>query len=399
MRDLFGRVSTSGLALVLISSAFIDLELALDLGPWHANAPIADIAALAILPLGAWTIFRRRGVPMPILPWAALCVVALLSLVNAANPMQGAHFVLRKIAFPGVAFGLGVAGLVSGRVPPRTTRALLLAGLGLTAAVSLGTSLGRLLAGNGLWWSRIAGLTPNHKTLAVALAGALPLALGIATVPEGRDRAAARAISALSLVAIALSMSKAAWIGAAVGVAWFVPRHRPLASRPMLLVPALAVGLAALTALPLISGSRPMLDAARSRHSLNKRAWRLFSAHPFLGAGAGTSVVVEAVTFPDYRVNGVDAHGVVQKIGGELGILGLGTWLWFTGSAGLALWRRREPKGAGIAWGCAGTFATLHVELLLSTEALSSTHWAPLAVAWGLAHAERRAPQPTEGPR
>ena len=323
---------------------------------------------------------------MPVLPWAMLCGVALISLLNAADPLQGAHFVLRKIAFPGLAFGVGLAGLVSGRVPPSTTRALLLAGLGLTAAVSLTTSAGRLLAGNALWWTRIAGLTPNHKTLAVALAGSLPLALGLSTGPAGRTRTAARGVTAAALVAIVLSMSKAAWLGAGVGIAWFVPRHRPLAARPRLLVSALALALAALTALPLVSGSRAMLDAARSRHSLNKRAWSLFSAHPLLGSGAGASTQVEAVTFPDYRVNGVEAHGVIQKVGAEMGAVGLGTWLWFTGTAGLAFWRRREPAGSGLAWGCMGTFTTLHVELLLSTETFSSTHWAPLAVAWGLAH-------------
>ena len=77
---------------------------------------------------------------------------------------------------------------------------------------------------------------------------------------------------------------------------------------------------------------------------------------------------------------------MIQKVGAEMGAVGLGTWLWFTGTAGLAFWRRREPAGSGLAWGCMGTFTTLHVELLLSTETFSSTHWAPLAVAWGLAH-------------
>jgi O-antigen ligase len=392
MRDAATSLATLGLAAVLLTSAFIDLELALDLGPWHANAPVADIAALAVLPLGLWTLRGGRGRPMPWLPWLALCTAAALSLVNSANPVQGVHFVLRKVAFPGLAFGVGLAALVSGRVPPRTTRTLLLAGLGLTAAVSLATSTGRLLAGNALWWSRIAGLTPNHKTLAVALAGALPLALGIATGATGRERTAARAMSALALAAIGLSMSKAAWLGAAVGIGWFVPRARPISARPALLVPALVLGLGLLTALPLVSGSRAMLDAARSRHSLNKRAWSLFSRHPVLGSGAGASTEVEAVTFPDYRVNGVDAHGVAQKVGSELGLVGLGAWLWFTGSTGIALWRRREQVGAGVAWGCVGAFATLHVELLLSTETFSSTHWAPLAVAWGLAHAEEEAP-------
>ena len=324
---------------------------------------------------------------MPVLPWVAVCAAAALSLVNSPAPLTGAHFVVRKVFFPGLAFGIGLATLVSGRVARAHTERLLVAGLALTCTVSVATSLARLLAGNGLWWARISGLTPNHKTLAVALAGALPLALGVATGPPGRLRTAARAATLGALAAIALSMSKAAWLGAAVGVAWFLPRTRPLASRPAVLAPALALGLALLTALPVVVGSRAMLDAARSRHSLNQRAWRLFSAHPLLGSGAGSSTEVESVTFPDYRVNGVDAHGALQKVGGELGLVGTSAWLWFTAASGLALWRRRGEVGAGTTWGCAGAFLTLHVELLLSTETFAATHWAPLAVAWGLAHA------------
>lgn len=383
--------STVGLAVILATCSFVDLELAVDIGGWHANAPVADVAALTLLPLGLIALAHQRGRPMPVLPWVAVCAAALLSLLNSPAPLTGAHFVLRKVVFPGLAFGVGLATLVSGRIARTHTERLLVAGLALTSTVSVATSLGRLLAGNGLWWARISGLTPNHKTLAVALAGALPLVIGVATGPPGRLRGAARAAVACALAAIALSMSKAAWIGAAVGLAWFLPRARPLAARPAVLVPALALGLALLTALPVVVGSRAMLDAARSRHSLNKRAWRLFSAHPLLGSGAGSSTEVESVTFPDYRVNGVDAHGVLQKVGGELGLVGTAGWIWFTTASGLALWRRRGEVGAGTTWGCTGAFVTLHVELLLSTEAFAATHWAPLAVAWGLAHAPEEA--------
>jgi len=378
---------TAGLAVVLATCSFVDLELAVDIGGWHANAPVADVAALTLLPMGLIALAQQRGRPMPMLPWAAVCAAAVMSLVNSPAPLSGAHFVLRKVLFPGLAFGVGLATLVSGRVARAHTERLLVAGLALTSTVSFITSLARLLAGDGLWWARISGLTPNHKTLAVALAGALPLALGVATGPPGRLRTAARAVVLGALAAVALSMSKAAWLGAAVGLAWFLPRARPLASRPAVLVPALVLGLALLTALPVVVGSRAMLDAARSRHSLNQRAWRLFSAHPLLGSGAGASTEVESVTFPDYRVNGVDAHGALQKVGGELGLVGTATWLWFTTASGLALWRRRGEVGTGTTWGCAGAFLTLHVELLLSTETFAATHWAPLAVAWGLAHA------------
>ncbi len=374
--------ATAGLAAALLTFGFIDLEVALDLGPWHANAPVADVAALALLPLGLLAAARSRGQPMPTLPWLAFSVVALASLLHAGSPKEGLHFVVRKPLFMGLAWGLGVASLVSGPVPARWTRRLLLAGLGTTATVSLVASVARIAGGGALWWAPVAGLTPNHKTLAVALAGALPLALGPALGAPDRGRVLARGVSALALLAIGASASKTAWLGAGLGLAWFLPRARPLATRPKLVIPALVAGLALMVYAPVLVGSRAMLDAARSRHSLNKRAWSMLSAHPMLGSGAGQSTLVEAVTFPDYRVNGVDAHGVLQKVGGETGLLGLAAWGWFTGVSGLALWRRRtHPTG----WAAAGTFATLHLNLALSTEAYSPTHWAPLALAWGLA--------------
>jgi hypothetical protein len=379
------KLATALLAALLLSFAFIDLELAIDLGPWHANAPIADIAALGLLPIGAWMVAKQRANSMPVLPWLAFLGAGALSLLATRFPTESLHFLVRKPLFMGAAYGVGLAGVVgSGLVRPRVTQRLLLAGVALTALVLAAASLSRIATGGMLWWAPIAGLTPNHKTLAVALAGTLPLVLGMSTDSNG-DRRAARVVGALALVAIAASLSKTAWIGAAFAMAWFVPRGRPIGARPWVVIPALVVGVAAATAAPIVVGSRAMLDAARSRHSLNKRSLNLFLSHPLMGAGAGVSTLVESVTFPEYRVNGVDAHGVVQKVGGETGALGLGTWCWFTGLVGLAMWRRRgETPGAGLAWGCVGAFTALHLELGLSTEAFSPTHWAPLGVAWGL---------------
>ena len=382
---MFEGLTAALLAVLLLSFAFIELELALDLGPWHANAPIADIAALGLLPIGAWTAWRGRAQSMPLRPWLAFVTACAMSLLVTRFPLDSLHFLVRKPLFMGVAYGVGVAGIVgSGLVTKQVVGRLLLAGVAIAAVLLLVASAHRIAAGGMLWWAPIAGLTPNHKTLAVALAGTLPLVIGVAT-GTSPSRRAAIFVAAVAVLAIAASLSKTAWIGAAFSVAWFLPRARPLGARPHIVVPALVLGLAAATVAPIILGSKAMLDAARSRHSLNKRSWHLFQTHPLVGAGAGVSTLVEAVTFPAYRVNGVDAHGALQKVGGETGALGLATWCWFTGATGLAMWRRRgDTPGSGLAWGCAGTFATLHLELALSTEAFSPTHWAPLALAWGL---------------
>lgn len=385
------------LAALLWVQTFIDLELALDLGPWHMNAPLADLLALLLIPLGLWL---QRQAPTPPPGWQAYLIFLLacaLSLSHALEPATAAHHLLRKPIFLFVAYACCLPVIV--RLSPPWVLALgLLGGAVITSGVSLTTSLLRIAAGDALWFQTIDGLTPNHKTLAVALAGQLPLIIALPRLlPALGERAARLRGPTLALVLIALlaSASKTAWITAAFAIAWFVPRDRPLATRPRLLGPAVVVALGLALYAPLLVGSKAMLDAARSRHSLNVRAWEMFTQHPLVGSGTGMNVVVEMVTFPHYRVNGVDAHGVLQKIGSEAGLLGLAGYLGFVATLGARLLRRARAEGrSGPAWALLATFAALHLNLLLSTETFSPTHWAPLALVWGLFWATAREEPP-----
>ena len=242
----------------------------------------------------------------------------------------------------------------------------------------------------------IRGLTPNHKTLAVCLAGWLPLVLGVALDSQRTTgaRTAARLLAALSGLAILVSASKTAWLGSGLALALFFPARRPLALRPRLLIPALVLGVALAYYAPVLVHSRTMLDAARARHSLDLRAWRMFAAHPLLGSGSGMSTVYEMVDFPHYRINGVDAHGAIQKVAGETGLLGLLGLGLFTAGVGQSLrraWRRQAAQRPAVpatrlpAWSALATFIVLMSLLLLSTELFTPTHWVPLATAWALA--------------
>ena len=185
----------------------------------------------------------------------------------------------------------------------------------------------------------------------------------------------------LATVALLASVSRTAWISVAVGASYFLMwRGRPLAAMRAMVPGLVVIGVLAASYGPLLTGSLAQLDALRSRHSLDKRAWSLFVEEPLHGAGPGASVRVEVPTFPDYRVNGVDAHGVIQKIGSEYGLVGLGGFAYAVLALGGALRARHRPGGG--AW---PAFVALHVNLLLSTETLSQTHWALLAVVVGVA--------------
>ncbi|MFT4976980.1 MAG: hypothetical protein ACI8S6_002885, partial [Myxococcota bacterium] len=205
------------LAVVICSQSYIDLELSAELPGWSLNAPLADLAAAAIVPLAVWGWLRGERGPLPG-PWGylLLLIAGLLSLTNADDPALGAHFLLRKPLLLYVAYAFGVAWAVR-QLPRRVTVSLLLAWAASTAGISLVTSASRILGGEALWFQAIGGLTPNHKTLAVSLAGGLPLLLLI----RGR---AARFTALLVGVALLASASKTAWLMAALSLSLLWPR-------------------------------------------------------------------------------------------------------------------------------------------------------------------------------
>ena len=381
------------LLIVLLTQSYIDLELALPLGSWQLNAPVADLAALVLLPIAAAGWWRDREPPLPGAGgYALLLLASLLSVSVALAPATALHHLVRKPLFMYLTYGFGLSWIIARLVPPAVVWAGLVAWLASTAGLSLITSVGRILAGDALWFAPIAGLTPNHKTLAVSMAGGLPLLLAVRRCPPAPlRRAVIDATLLLSLAAILASTSKTAWIITVLSIGLVLPAARPLTTRWRAVLPVLALSIALAYYAPVLVGSKTMLDAARSRHSLSRRASMMLSAHPLIGSGTGMSVLVEQVTFPDYRVNGVDAHGVLQKVGGETGLLGLAGYALFSWGSFAVLhrrWRHAGGQFSGVEYGAVGTWAALSVGLLLSTETFSQTFWVPFATAWGLSHRE-----------
>lgn len=380
-------------ALAFVFFPYISLEVSLPLGGHTLNAPLGDLCALGLVVVHALDLLRPpRLRPPGLAGYVLLLGVGLVAARHAPSPAGAVHFLLRKPVFVYLVYGVGMAG-VAMRLGRRGVRdAVTVAALTL-AALSLYASADRIVHGSALWPDAPLGLTNNHKTLAVAGAPLVPLVLGL-------DRKRAW-VAALLGVALLLSWSRTSWISAFVGLAFFVRwRGRLLAARRGLLAVGVAVGIVLSTYGPVLAQavalhtpqnpvsrslatmSAVQLDAARSRHSLDRRAWQLFTEHPLVGAGGDTNIVTEMHTWPDYRINGVDAHGVVQKVGSEFGLLGLLGYGLFVGATALRL-RGRHVDGDPL-W---PTFLALHTNLLLSTETFTQTHWAPLALVWGLAQA------------
>lgn len=334
----------------------------------------------------------HRGGPFPRLPaarWAALFAIACAASWgrNGFDP-QSAHFLLRKPLFDYVVYGGAAAGAVAQLRRPERVHAIALVYVGLTSLLCVPVALDVLIFGGVSAVDRVPGLINNHKLFAVSVAPWVPALLLWRSEATGRLRDATNVVLALAIGAIALSISRTAWITALVGVVGFatVGGRRPIA-RPAAMALGIAALVAAMVALPFVTGTAAMADAFDSRMSLNFRAWQMFASSPWVGAGPGMSVRWILHAAPHERINGVDAHGAVQKVAAELGVFGLVAYLGFVASVVIGAWRASFAPGArpnGYTLGATALVIGLHVNLLLSTEYFSASHWMPLAIGLGL---------------
>ncbi len=327
-----------------------------------------------------------------------LALLSFSALQNAPDQESSLHFLLRKPLFSSLAYGLFLPASLS-LLPPRDLpqlRKSWLAIVSLLAGLLLVSSASRLLRGDWTWYAPVGGLTENHKTLAVSLAPLLPLLILVGKEGSPPLRVLSRLLLGLSGLALILALSKAALIAAVAGLVLSLPLFG-LGRRGRILgtVGMIAAGVLLAGGIPLWTGSSGLIDSFDSRQSLNLKAWEMFRQHPWLGEGPGTFLTHDLHTFPHYRINGVEAHGVIQKMLAEGGLLGLLAWGLLTVVLALPLYRRADltrvargiPQDVDLFW---AAWVALHINLLFSTEAFTCSHWVPLGMILGMAGREER---------
>jgi O-antigen ligase len=150
------------------------------------------------------------------------------------------------------------------------------------------------------------------------------------------------------VVALALTLTRSAWVGACAGLAvLFVLRDlRLLAALPV--IAALFVALAPATVTDRVYSIFDLNDPSnRDRVAMMRSGARMIQDDPLTGVGPN---MVE-VMYPRYRdataVNEVNPHlhNVPLQIAAERGLLALAAWLWFLVVLARDLWRlfRRSP--------------------------------------------------------
>lgn len=134
------------------------------------------------------------------------------------------------------------------------------------------------------------------------------------------------------IVALALSLTRSAWIGAAAGVAFQFSRrdYRWLALLPLLVVVTLAVAPIQLT-----DRAYSIFDAQdvtrRDRVAMLQMGIEMIRDHPVFGVGPDMVREVYALYRPMHAVQAENPHlhNVPLQIAAERGVPALAIWLWF----------------------------------------------------------------------
>ena len=158
---------------------------------------------------------------------------------------------------------------------------------------------------------------------------------------ETRDRVWPALVMPALLVALALTFTRSAWVGASVGIAslLLLKDFRLIGAVPVILAIGIAVAPPQVTQ-RFYSMFNLKDPTSRDRVAMMREGVRMIAADPFTGMGPNM-VEREYIRFRDpeavERVN-PHLHNVPMQIAAERGLPALGAWLWFVGSAVAGLW-------------------------------------------------------------
>lgn len=360
---------------------------------------------------GARTGWRRTPLDAPL---AALVLSAALSTALAVNrtvALFGAYFRyegLLTVAAYALLFWLAARALDPAGAWS-VARALLAAGCGAAVLAILQSIVGSALVSGAAAESastlggalRAGSTLGNAGALAAFLAMLLPLAAHeLARARSAGDRLLAANAALLLGLALLLTYSRAAWLGAALGCALpLAPALRGHGRRALAGAAgaaALAVGglwaLAAIRAAPpwataVLARAATLADPVQGSGATRLHIWHdtlgLIAARPWIGWGPDTFGLV----FPRFQTGDWTAGFLVDKAHSDLlqvaatqGIAGVAAYVALLAMVGVAFWRGRgRPRAAALL----GAWLAYQLPLQLDFSWLPSAApaWLLLAVA------------------
>ena len=163
-----------------------------------------------------------------------------------------------------------------------------------------------------------------------------------------RDRLWAALVLPVLIVSLALTLTRGAWIGAAVGTAvlFLIKDFRLTALIPVVIAGALLVAPDELS--HRVNSIGDMSDpTTRDRVAMLEAGVAMIRDRPWTGVGPD----MVGQVYPDYRTasavqeNNPHLHNVPMQIAAERGLPALALWVAFVVTAGIGLWRMRRARG------------------------------------------------------
>lgn len=340
----------------------------------NINAPVADFWALILIAATALHFFRNRSRALVhnqnsgasrerlLLPGLPLFILFFLSALTSlftvadADVASGVQYIARNIIFIYCAYVLLPVNIVRRRAEIwRGARVLLIVG-----ALAMVWGIASLFIVEPFWgiWRRvtpfaIGGWAPFglfHNDLAEVLVVIVPLAC-YWYYRETRDvwRKIAFLYAVVMTAVTLLTFSRTAWIVLFVQAVIVMALSTRVAWRSVTrkIAPFAAVVVVPIAIYMLIfSGSSYVASSTSARVDLARIAMIAFAEHPIIGNGVGTyiSLVADAKAFRIEYGPPFDAHGVIQKLAAEQGVLGLITFFLLVSVLVLIVYRawRRE---------------------------------------------------------
>jgi len=231
----------------------------------------------------------------------------------------------------------------------------------------------------------------NHNALAEILVFLAPASMALAALVRSRRAKRLAGYAAVFMAGIALlTFARSAWLAIGIeAVFLFATLWRPWLKkhiRTFLLLCIACVPL--LGAMAVYSAQSEVKGSNESRALLASIAWDLFKSSPWIGVGAGAFVdrVAHVYAFTIEFGSPLDAHGMLQKVGAETGLIGLfalACVFWLIVSYGREAWTfvRKESRDERavfyfLASGAIGAF----VYQLFSTTSWTSHLWLPIGM-------------------
>lgn len=349
---------------------------------------------------------RRRNFGAPHVAFAALIAVAATGIVFAPESFTVAKFVVMWSVFLALSVWITTA-------ERHELRALLpviaVSGgiLGLVAVLHGGSQ--ELVGGGTRAINRAEAGFTSPNTLGAYLVMTLPVALVLSLRGPSALRLPMLGAAGLTFAGVVLSLSREAFIGAAVTLAVLL-----LWAEFRRLFTGLLVVLALFTAFnlnPLLHSQQFTVVQQRlgtigssQEKSTNPRIriWRttpsIIADHFVLGVGEGNYQLVA----PQYGLYDVDgsviphAHDILLTVGAEMGLVGLAVFVWFLGTvvraARAALRPRRTPEFPlvlGVVASLAGLFALGVFDYVLRTDVVMALVMLEVGVLAGYARLAR----------